>query len=81
MTRNAWIIPAFSLRDWVAPRYKPEKHYMRGPGPACDGGQYPVGPFPPHASKTETKGSSSRDAGVDANTARAASTGHVRRRI
>ena len=23
------------LREWAANRYKPEKHYMRGPGPAC----------------------------------------------
>ncbi|WP_367716792.1 hypothetical protein AB2N04_02405 [Nitratireductor sp. GISD-1A_MAKvit] len=23
------------LRDFIAPRYHPERHYMRGPGPAC----------------------------------------------
>jgi len=23
-----------ALREFVAPRYKPELHYMRGPGPA-----------------------------------------------
>lgn len=23
------------LRDFVATRYHPERHYMRGPGPAC----------------------------------------------
>lgn len=23
------------VRDLVAPRYRPEKHYMRGFGPAC----------------------------------------------
>ena len=23
------------LRDFFAPRYHPERHYMRGPGPAC----------------------------------------------
>jgi hypothetical protein len=23
------------VRDFVAPRYRPEKHYMRGFGPAC----------------------------------------------
>ena len=26
---------AFSLREFVAPTYRPERHYMRGPGPAC----------------------------------------------
>jgi hypothetical protein len=23
------------LRGFLAPRYQPERHYMRGPGPAC----------------------------------------------
>lgn len=23
------------FRDFLAPRYRPEKHYMRGFGPAC----------------------------------------------
>jgi hypothetical protein len=23
------------MRDFLAPRYHPERHYMRGPGPAC----------------------------------------------
>ena len=23
------------LREFLAPRYHPERHYMRGPGPAC----------------------------------------------
>jgi hypothetical protein len=23
-----------ALRDFLAPRYRPERHYMRGPGPA-----------------------------------------------
>lgn len=23
------------VRTFVAPRYRPEKHYMRGSGPAC----------------------------------------------
>ncbi|WP_312798500.1 hypothetical protein [Tianweitania sp.] len=23
------------LREFVAPSYRPERHYMRGPGPAC----------------------------------------------
>jgi hypothetical protein len=26
---------ATQLREFVAPRYRPERHYMRGPGPAC----------------------------------------------
>ena len=26
---------AFALREFVAPTYRPERHYMRGPGPAC----------------------------------------------
>jgi hypothetical protein len=24
-----------AVRDFFAPRYRPECHYMRGPGPAC----------------------------------------------
>ncbi|MDV2966072.1 MULTISPECIES: hypothetical protein [Alphaproteobacteria] len=24
-----------ALREFIAPRYHPERHYMRGPGPAC----------------------------------------------
>ena len=24
-----------AFREWAANRYRPEKHYMRGPGPAC----------------------------------------------
>ncbi|MFC3220529.1 hypothetical protein ACFOEZ_16015 [Tianweitania populi] len=24
-----------SLREFVVPTYRPERHYMRGPGPAC----------------------------------------------
>jgi hypothetical protein len=24
-----------ALREFVAPTYRPERHYMRGPGPAC----------------------------------------------
>ncbi|WP_164481566.1 hypothetical protein [Nitratireductor soli] len=23
------------IRGFLAPRYHPERHYMRGPGPAC----------------------------------------------
>lgn len=23
------------MREFVAPSYRPERHYMRGPGPAC----------------------------------------------
>lgn len=26
---------AAAIREFVAPSYKPECHYMRGPGPAC----------------------------------------------
>ena len=25
---------AFALREFIAPTYRPERHYMRGPGPA-----------------------------------------------
>ncbi|MDN2579593.1 hypothetical protein [Aquibium sp. ELW1220] len=26
---------AAAIRNFFAPRYRPEQHYMRGPGPAC----------------------------------------------
>lgn len=26
---------ATAIREFVAPTYRPERHYMRGPGPAC----------------------------------------------
>ncbi|MCX7305587.1 MAG: hypothetical protein NTV73_14840 [Hyphomicrobiales bacterium] len=26
---------ASALREFIAPTYRPERHYMRGPGPAC----------------------------------------------
>jgi hypothetical protein len=26
---------ASAIREFVAPSYRPERHYMRGPGPAC----------------------------------------------
>lgn len=26
---------ALAVREFVAPTYRPERHYMRGPGPAC----------------------------------------------
>ncbi|MCO5073446.1 MAG: hypothetical protein M9944_19795 [Rhizobiaceae bacterium] len=26
---------ATAFRDFVSPSYRPERHYMRGPGPAC----------------------------------------------
>jgi len=26
---------AVALREFVAPTYRPERYYMRGPGPAC----------------------------------------------
>ncbi|MEP9370539.1 hypothetical protein [Mesorhizobium sp. KR1-2] len=27
---------ATALREFIAPTYRPERHYMRGPGPACE---------------------------------------------
>jgi len=29
------ICYAIALREFIAPTYRPERHYMRGPGPAC----------------------------------------------
>lgn len=26
---------AMAIREFVVPTYRPERHYMRGPGPAC----------------------------------------------
>lgn len=26
---------ATAIREFVVPSYRPERHYMRGPGPAC----------------------------------------------
>ncbi len=26
---------ATAIREFVVPTYRPERHYMRGPGPAC----------------------------------------------
>ncbi len=26
---------AATIREFLAPTYRPERHYMRGPGPAC----------------------------------------------
>ena len=26
---------AIVVREFVVPTYRPERHYMRGPGPAC----------------------------------------------
>ncbi len=34
---NIWAQLAYyasALREFVAPTYRPERHYMRGPGPA-----------------------------------------------
>lgn len=36
---------AMAFRRLVAPRYHPERHYMRGPGPAC-ARRGPDGPTP-----------------------------------
>lgn len=49
--RTSLVVPAFvartaigmslatqlasAVREFLAPRYRPELHYMRGPGPAC----------------------------------------------
>jgi hypothetical protein len=32
---NSLATCAFAIREFVAPTYRPERHYMRGPGPAC----------------------------------------------
>ena len=34
-TRNILMLLASAVREFIAPRYRPELHYMRGPGPAC----------------------------------------------
>jgi len=26
---------ALAVREFLVPTYRPERHYMRGPGPAC----------------------------------------------
>ena len=26
---------AYAIREFVVPTYRPERYYMRGPGPAC----------------------------------------------
>jgi hypothetical protein len=45
------------LRSWVANRYKPEKHYMRGPGPARNA------PHPPHGSDLRSAHSTRKSGG------------------
>ena len=36
MTIVARIVSiALAVREFLAPTYRPERHYMRGPGPAC----------------------------------------------
>ena len=35
---NLWSQFSFyatAIREFVAPTYRPERYYMRGPGPAC----------------------------------------------
>ena len=32
-----------ALREFIAPTYRPERHYMRGPGPACARRGMPIG--------------------------------------
>ena len=33
--RNLIMQMVSAVREFIAPRYRPELHYMRGPGPAC----------------------------------------------
>lgn len=33
--RKKIVVYARAVREFVAPTYRPERHYMRGPGPAC----------------------------------------------
>lgn len=44
---NSIIRYAIALREFIAPTYRPERHYMRGPGPACARRN---ATFKPHAS-------------------------------
>lgn len=32
---NTFAGYAIAIREFIAPTYRPERHYMRGPGPAC----------------------------------------------
>ena len=32
---SAMMRYAHAMREFVAPTYRPERYYMRGPGPAC----------------------------------------------
>lgn len=32
---KAFLARLAALREFLAPSYRPERHYMRGPGPAC----------------------------------------------
>ncbi len=32
---NLMAHSAAAIREFIAPTYRPERHYMRGPGPAC----------------------------------------------
>lgn len=34
-TRNLIMQLASAVREFISPGYRPELHYMRGPGPAC----------------------------------------------
>lgn len=31
------------FREFIAPTYRPERHYMRGPGPACQRRSHTLG--------------------------------------
>jgi len=33
---------AVAVREFLVPTYRPERHYMRGPGPACARTRTPV---------------------------------------
>lgn len=35
---------AAGFREFVWPSYRPERHYMRGPGPACERVRHQHGP-------------------------------------
>ena len=33
--RKTFLDPLTAIREFLRPSYRPELHYMRGPGPAC----------------------------------------------
>ena len=32
---SGFVRTAANIREFIVPSYHPERHYMRGPGPAC----------------------------------------------